>query len=52
MPTLPFAWNSFYEQLHVLTNRVTPDMFSFYKISLLLYEVINDNIPNDELSYC
>jgi hypothetical protein len=35
----------YYNQLHVLTNRATPEMYSYYKLALLLYRVMNHNIP-------
>jgi hypothetical protein len=37
-----------YIQLHVPTNRATPEMYSYYKLALLLYRVMNHSIPLDK----
>ena len=34
-----------HEQLHVITNRTTLDMFSYCKLTLMSYKVIFNNIP-------
>ena len=40
-----------YFQLHLITNRATPAMYLNYKLSLMLFKVINENIPLDEWTH-
>jgi hypothetical protein len=46
-------WNReiFYYQLHVITNRATPEMYSYYTLSLMLYKLMNENIPLDKWTH-
>ena len=37
-----------YIDLHHITKRATPEMFSMYKLALLLFKVYTDTLPNDE----
>ncbi len=37
-----------YINLHRITKLATPEMFSMYKLALLLFKVYNDYWPNDE----
>jgi hypothetical protein len=40
--------NHSYKDLHVLTERATPEMYCNYKNSILLYETFNDRVPYEE----
>ena len=37
-----------YKTLHQISKRATPEMFSKYKLALLLYKIYNQCIPHDE----
>ena len=37
-----------YNNLHQMAERATPEMFSKYKLALLLYKIYNTHIPQDE----
>jgi hypothetical protein len=34
-------------ELHKIAKRVTPEMYSIYKMAILLYRIFNDNVPHD-----
>jgi hypothetical protein len=44
--------NHTYNELHKLTERVTPNMYCDYKNSILLYKTFNDRVPFEEFKPC
>jgi hypothetical protein len=39
------------QNLHKIVNRVTPEMFCIYKLSLLLHKLYNDKFPIEEWTH-
>jgi hypothetical protein len=40
--------NPSYKDLHVLTEKVTPEIYCNYKNAILLYKTFNDRVPYEE----
>ena len=40
-----------YQNLHIIANRATPEMFCTYKLSLLLHKLYNNEYPIEEWTF-
>jgi hypothetical protein len=50
MPPLPKKEN-FYYKTHVITKKAAPEMYLYYTLSVILFKLMNENIPLDEWTH-